>query len=692
MPALVSIFSGALLPIAAAVALGERFPKVCGVLRFALGAALLGQALFIAMAIGSGWVPVAVCVVCLAGLLSWRPPRLEQPWLAAAPILGYYFVHALAPETQPDAIGYHLGLVSGWLRDGGFFSETGHFEVMPHGLELLFTPAVAVGGYSAAKLVHFAFLVATLPLIVSTGRALGISDCSPWAAGIIYLAAPVVGVDGTCAYNDAALAFFTMSAFRLSLDGDRAATGIAAGFCYAVKMTGGVVLLYLLARRQWRALAVSLAMTAPWVARAWWLTGNPAAPLFNGFFPNPFFHLSTEQGLVSWVRSYDIAGPLWREWTLGGTATQGLTGPAFLLLPVALVALRRPAGRIAALAAFIVALPVLANAGTRFLIPFLGFVPLLWALAVPGRGLWLVAAAQVIACAPGVINRWNEPNAWRLQGFPIRAALRLEPEPEYLRRTTNAYEIAQMIEGATQPGDRVLDLAGIAEAYTDRDIRMHWQWADADRAANALYLASQSSRRISYRGLARWPKRAFSSLRIVQEGDGPEPWGFQEIEPLRDGKPVFPSSQWTLTASVNPWDLPFAFDRNPASRWQTWEPRRDGMWIEIAFPAPVELDGIRVLAPMGENNARYRIEGGGGVEGRGDVERGYWNAISLRDAAGRYLRREGFTHVAVRIDGDGFGAVGRDLEWRAADWGLRRAARAHGVYLYSQSGRTTRSR
>jgi len=73
----------------------------------------------------------------------------------------FYLVHAMAPEIQPDATTYHLGLVREWLRLGGFPARAGFYEMLPQGLEMLFTPAYAIGRHSAAKLVHFGFLVMT---------------------------------------------------------------------------------------------------------------------------------------------------------------------------------------------------------------------------------------------------------------------------------------------------------------------------------------------------------------------------------------------------------------------------------------------------------------------------------------------------------------------------------------------------
>ncbi|MEZ5353650.1 MAG: hypothetical protein R2762_13510 [Bryobacteraceae bacterium] len=704
MPGLPAIVAGAMLPLLAAFSIGRRCVPGDAVVQLAIGAAILSYGCFLILATGVSWLSAPVCAACL---LLWRRTPLRWPhptYLVCVPVGLYYLIHALAPEIQADAIGYHLGLVSGWLRKGDFLAQTGHYDLMPHGLEMLFTPAFAIGGHSAAKLVHFAFLVATIPMFASLGGALGLDRSVTLPASLIYVAAPVVGASGTCAYVDAALGFFSLAAFRLSLEDDDKLTGIAAGFCYAIKMTGGAMLLYLAVRRKWKAALVGGAVALPWMARAWWLSGNPFAPILNGVFPNPYLHIATERGLHEHIGSYGVAASsLWHEWTIGGGSTQGLTGPAFLLLPLGLLAMRHPAAKKLALAGAIAALPVGFNVGTRFLIPAMAFGAILITIAAlatigrawGGRLAWAVALFQVAACAPGVLGQWSDPAAWRLHGFPWQAALRIEDEAVYLRHATEAFAVAEMIESHTKPGDKVLDVADLGRAYLDREAEPHWQYAGAERAADALHMAAHVTSRSAYRASASWSARAYGGIRIEQTTDGPEPWSFQEIELRRAGQAVFPSGSWNLTASTNPWELPLAFDRNPASRWQTWEPRRPGMWIQMDFPAPVELDGISILAPMGENGARYRVRGLAGREWvtlSDSQERRPWGAISLRGNAGRFLHREGFTHVAIRTHGDGFGKVGRDMELRPADWGMRLVGNRNGVYVYSHSIATTQDR
>ena len=286
-----------------------------GTICFAIGAAILSHLLLALLWLGwaAPWLIAGLFLAALAGLcylLISRVPDIswQRADLAFLPFGLLYLIHALAPETTSDAIAYHLGLPAEWLRAGGFTGRSGFFETIPHGLETLFAAAIPLGGYTAAKLVHFAFFAATVPLIIDVARGFGF-DGRP--AALLYFASPVAAMAGTAAYNDAALAFYTLAAFYLLERGGSehaGPAGLAAGFCYAIKLSGGVVTLaaavVLASRRSWRGLAAIAFMVTPWLAHSWWLSGNPVAPMLLSWFPSPAFHPVTVAGWSEYVRSY----------------------------------------------------------------------------------------------------------------------------------------------------------------------------------------------------------------------------------------------------------------------------------------------------------------------------------------------------------------------------------------------------
>ena len=63
----------------------------------------------------------------------------------------FYLANAMAPEISPDGAGYHLGLVSHYLREHGFVPITDNlYAAMPGGVEMLFLFKFLVGVFTHA--------------------------------------------------------------------------------------------------------------------------------------------------------------------------------------------------------------------------------------------------------------------------------------------------------------------------------------------------------------------------------------------------------------------------------------------------------------------------------------------------------------------------------------------------------------
>ncbi|HYL75224.1 MAG TPA: glycosyltransferase family 39 protein, partial [Bryobacteraceae bacterium] len=315
-----------------------------------------------------------------------------------------YFFNAMAPEMSPDGMAYHLGEVAKYNRAHGFVRITTNiYSNLSQGIELLFLNAFVYGRHSAAALVHFAYLVSLALLILCYGRRIGHPVVGVSAALFGYCS-PIVGQDGTVAYNDVAIAAILFALFYLLQvwDQDRttnllAPIGILIGFSFAAKYTAFLAVPYALGFivwKLWRArqpvmrpvLVVSLLallFIAPWLLKNWMWVDNPVSPFANRLFPNPFVHVSFEEGYLKALRSYGLAsyGQIPLQLTVRGDLLAGFFGPLFLLTPLALLSLRFRAGRQLLLAAVIFALPYAANVGTRFLIPAAPFLSLSLALA-----------------------------------------------------------------------------------------------------------------------------------------------------------------------------------------------------------------------------------------------------------------------------------------------------------------------
>ncbi len=429
-----------------------------------------------------------------------------------------YLVNAWAPESSSDGSGYHLGIIADYLRSHGFHRiATNMYAGLSEGAELLYALAFAFGRHSATALVHLSFAVALALGMLAYGLRLGKWWVGAGAALLVYLS-PVVGRDATTAYVDVAAAAVVFAVFYWveiweESGNDRLliAVGLLAGYAYATKYTAALILVYALIVVAWRKRSLrqpvlkpllivcisAAAMMLPWMLKDWIYLHDPIAPLAVSLFRNPNLHILMIQEWQEYLRDYEVID----KWklpillTVRGAPVQGIVGPIFLLAPLALFALRYRTGRRLLLAAGIVLAAYPGNIGTRFLIPFLPFVAMAMALAV-GSVPRLVAALvflHAIASWPPIMDKYVLPGAWRIDTFPLRAALRRESEDHYLRDSGDGYLDARMVEKFVPRGERVLARG------PDRGFLHHAR--NPDRVSRGLQSTAQ--RHLVYR-IHRW--------------------------------------------------------------------------------------------------------------------------------------------------------------------------------------------
>jgi hypothetical protein len=719
MLALLSIFFGAGFTLATAYALGVvllRTTPAPPEIALALGAVAESFLVFLCLLLNIGhWaVFLGIGLAALAALTRVRRFSLAEPakaplgkfWAAAGVVFGayglWYFVNALAPETMADGITYHLGLPYEYVRLGGFPDHIGFYDLLPQGMEMLYTVAFAFGRHSAAKLVEFGFFLATLPLIFRLGRRMGAGDLASLVAAVFYFSAPVVGLTGSSSYNDAAGVFFMLAAFYLLLVWrDRIdaryllPAGLLAGFCYAIKLPGIMVaaaaVLFVLAGRNRRAAALVAAsaclVMAPWLVRNTALTGNPAAPLMNSLFPNPAFHISMEQELANGLRSLDSV-KLWQvPWELAfGDGLSGTFGPLLLALPLGLLALPKPAGRLCWIAAVILALPWFANTGARFLMPAIALAGMALGMALPAPLAWAAILIQAVLCWPRVVDTWESRDGFRLHGFPLAAALRTESEDHYCGRSFEEYNVAKMIEGLTPPDSRTLALLSVANAYLARDVTVFWQSAEGEQLHDTLRLASIYSGTTAYDWKASWPAESLLALRFRLPLGYDRVFDIGEVQLFSDDYRVSTSPQWAVSAWPNRWEGPLALDGNIATRWRTWEPVRAGMFFEIDLDHAQRLTSAVLIS----HAPPYHVA----MEWYGQAPNGKWHLLSASPAAEprawqdmrlnatRALRRAGYGYLLAPTGAEGNAPIGNMLVGHEPEWGIKRVGEAGRFYLF----------
>jgi hypothetical protein len=732
MSQVLHIIFGAGFTVAVALAIGS-------ILIRRLGSALHRvEAAVFAFLAGSACLSLAVLALCLvhqarrcvllwggcaviAGAL-WRsrkqPRRKELPavpmawmvlfWVVFSAFFFVYFFYALAPEASADGMGYHLGNVSRLFRAHGFvWDYRSMYSYLSQGMEMLFLVAFTFGRHSAAAMTHLAFLAALPLLLLCYGRRFGFPKAGIFAAMAVY-ASPVIGMDGVSAYNDVAVATVVFAVFYLLQVWDEnkedkllILIGILSGFAYAIKYTVGFVVLLAVAfvwwriRRRpspgpayktWLALLVPAAvLIAPWMIRNAIWVGNPLAPFFNRWFPNPYYHAGMEQVYLEQLRHYtDIKhfSQIFTQLTVRGGLVGGIIGPVFLLAPLGLLAARHRQGRRLLLAALVLAIPAYLNIGARFLIPCLPFVAMALGLAVANtRGALLALTVFTsIACWPSFLSTYCDPWAWRISAVPIRAALRMDPEWPYLVRHNGDLGLLTPILQNVPPDGLIFSTAGRPEAYIDRKIVVSYESALGNLAYDIVEAPLDGYKpagRLRFKILPA----ATRGVRVAQTATGKEYWTVAEMRVYSQGRELPRAPDWRLSAWPNGWEVQLAFDNSYATRWSTWQSISPGDRLQIDFASPETVDEVVLeCAPSAEAHLQLELLNSHGrwTPMTDSPERETVDSpMGLRRAAMLELKARGIGFML--IDNDFFT---KDMNMYRSFWGITELAHANGTYFY----------
>jgi 4-amino-4-deoxy-L-arabinose transferase-like glycosyltransferase len=734
MNAVLAVLFGAGLTVAVCLTLGKLllrglrlrfYRQEEHVLSFVAGSACLSLMVFLLAALRhatlDSFLVLGVVVMAVGEFRGvHRPlgdsvPPLGRSWRVAfwclfAVFTYLYFFNALAPEVSPDGSQYHLGLVSRYLLAHGFCRiTTSMYASLSQGAEMLFLYAFAFGKHSAAAMVHFAFLV-TLPLgMLCYGRRFGFPKAAAAAALLVYLS-PIAGYDGSVAYNDVAVACVVFALFYVLQiwDQERASgllvvIGLLAGFAYAIKYTAFPAVPYAVGLVGWKTYragrkllkplaivaACAFLMIGPWALKDWITVDNPFAPFANKWFPNAYSHVGFEQGyraqLAEWggVKN-KLHIPI--EATVRGEKLQGLIGPVFLLAPLGLLALRDRTGRQLLLAALVFLTTYPANIGTRFLIPALPFIALAMMLVLEKlKGVApVVVAAHALTAWPACVNLYCGQYAMRLEGAPVRAALRIEPEERYLARRLYWYPVSRMLDERVPADARIFAFSAPPQAYTARTILVSYEAALNNNLSDMLWAIRtrewQPTRRLTF----AFPPQPLRRLRLAQTArSGTDYWSVSEFRVLFKDQELPREQQWRLRARPNPFEVQMAFDGNPMTRWRSWQGLSHRDYIEIDFGRPLQVDSVVLDTTPDQSQARLRLDGqpdGGGWQwlGESPQETVIPAPEAMRWMMSRELRWQGIEYLLL-VESD---FIADDVRKNTRQWGLTLIGERNGARLY----------
>jgi len=678
---------------------------------FALAAA---QLLYKGVLLGAGIAAIVSGARVRSGACP-ALPALEARWkwftaLTVAPFVLLTFTTAMAPEMSADGSGYHLGLVAKYYRERGFsFLTTNMYANLSQGVEMLFLFAWPWGKHSAGALVHWTFLCTLGWLVVCHGRRFG-HPVAGLAAGAMVFVTPVVSMDGSVAYNDVAAGAVLFGLFHLIRVWETrphnrilVAAGMLAGFGYGIKYTAGAGLVYAVSMVAWRlragrrwALRGTVILTAaaavfilPWMVKNAIIVSNPLSPFANRWFPNEYVHVSFEEDYRSHMRRYPGIESLAQvpiEAAIRGTKLCGLTGPLFLLAPLALLAWRSRPGRAALVAAAFFGAAYFSNIGTRFLIPALPLVAFALLLAVERWRLVvaLLVTAHAIASWPDVLALYCDENAWRLERIWWRQALRIETEDGYLMRRHPGYLVARMIETLTRPGAKVLSWSQVSEAYTTREVIVAYQSAFGETIGKILWTPLirelQPVRQFRFE-IPGGPRIRW--LRVRPGERSAKPFEVSELRLYRAGRERERDASWGIRSWPHPARVGDAFDNHPLTFWRSWDGSDPGQSIEVKLVRAEEVDLVGVEstteAPWEKLRLEWEDEAGrrGEAGVAGEVDLGH--PLGLRRAATALVKEMGIDYLL--IDAENFGA--EDYLANRGKWGIELIGERNSVRLYA---------
>ena len=292
---------------------------------------------------------------------------------------------------------------------------------------------------------------------------------------------------------------------------------------------------------------------------------------------------------------------------------EGFLGPLFLLAPLALLALRFREGRQLLLAAAVFGAAYFSNIGTRFLIPMVPFVALALALAVANVPwlLLVLVVAHAVSCLPPVYNLYCSEGAFRIQNIPVRAALRLQREEDYLSQDPE-YQAVRMIASIVPPAEPVFAISQGGQSYLPRNLLVGYESASNEVLQDILWTpvvrAFQPTRILKF----DFAPRELSKLRVVQTASLPDSqWSIAELRVFNGSAELPRNPGWRLTAHPNPWEVQLAFDNSPVTRWRSWEPAAPGMYMEVDLGRLQTASAVVVESSEDSSAAKVKLEGMG---------------------------------------------------------------------------------
>ncbi len=455
------------------------------------------------------------------------PRNTTLLWIACAGLAFFCAgVAALAPETQYDALWYHLAYPQRYLQAGYLVDMPADFvSLYPMTTELWYGYGLALGGATAAILLHLGYLPLAAVLTYEFARRYT-PGATPWLAVALLLTIPTMIWLGSTANTDLAIMLFVALALYALLryvDTSRRQWLLLAALNLGLALSTKHLALFalalfcpglLLALRSrgasWRqaflaALALgslSLLVALPWYLRSYLATGNPVFETMYTVFGasperwNALAQARQQAFLHQFGGPRTLANLLRLPWdmTIHAAHYAGTLGPLFLIL-LPLLVLRRLRGVWPWLAALVGLWLLLwfspvTSLEVRQLIPIAPVLAVLAAFAfarVAGLARLVAGRTAPALLAGGVavlmvlnlppFTPLHEVDRMNWDGWLSSVLYRLpwsvvaggQSVDDYLTREIRSYPVWQYADAHLPPNARILTWSGGDEFYTHHD-------------------------------------------------------------------------------------------------------------------------------------------------------------------------------------------------------------------------------
>jgi hypothetical protein len=242
-----------------------------------------------------------------------------------------------------------------------------------------------------------------------------------------------------------------------------------------------------------------------------------------------------------------------------------------------------------------------------------------------------------------------------------------------------------MVDAYVPAGERVFGMNGIAEAYTSRDYLVSFQSGFSESMADTINMGWIKDYYPVVLRSVKFAPTMTRHVRLTQTGTGMdgEQWSIHELRFFANGKELPRKPEWRLTAFPNPWEIQFAFDNSPATRWRTWEQAFPGMYVDVDFGAPTPLDEIHIETSPDFSHIKIQTEvtdSAGKWVKLGDDFANLPIKVSanIRRAATWEMHLRGLNYLLMNDTDYGAGDMKDDPE----AWGLKQIAQGYGARLY----------